>query len=103
MEDVAPFDASDYLDNEETMAEYLSVAAQDPDPDMLLMAIADVAKAKGMNKLAEDSGLGRENLYKFLEPGARPCQETLSRILGALNFKLDKNQERPLANAANCE
>ena len=28
----APFDAADYLDSEEAIAEYLSLAAADPDP-----------------------------------------------------------------------
>lgn len=60
----APFDAADYLDSEEAIAEYLSLAAADPDPGVLLSAIADVAKARGMAKLALDSGLGRESLYK---------------------------------------
>jgi DNA-binding phage protein len=42
---IAPFDASDYLNNGELIAEYLSAAAEDPNPDVLLQAIRDVAKA----------------------------------------------------------
>lgn len=57
-----PFETTDYLDSEEMIAEYLTVAAEDPDPDILLIAIANVAKARGMAKLAQDSGLGRESL-----------------------------------------
>ena len=36
---LAPFDASDYLDSEEVIAEYLTVALEDPDPDAFLMAV----------------------------------------------------------------
>lgn len=83
-----PFDAADYLDNEETIFEYLNIAAADPDPSVLLSALADVAKARGMAKLAQDSGLGRESLYKALRPGSKPRYETISKILAALNVKI---------------
>ena len=68
----APFDAADYLENEEVIAEYLSAALEDKNPDVFLVAVADVAKARGMTQLARDTGLGRESLYKALAPGAKP-------------------------------
>jgi DNA-binding phage protein len=42
----APFDAADYLDNDEVIAEYLSAAVEDPDPDVFLAALGDVARAR---------------------------------------------------------
>lgn len=56
----APFDPVDYLDSEEMVAEYLTVAAADPNPDIFLNAIANVARARGMNRLAKASGMGTE-------------------------------------------
>ena len=56
-----PFDAADYLTGEETIAEYLTAALEDPNPDMFLVAVRDVARARGMTQLAKDSGLGRES------------------------------------------
>jgi DNA-binding phage protein len=47
------FDVSDYLDNEKVIAEYLSSAAQDENPDVLLKALGDVAKARGMAQVAK--------------------------------------------------
>jgi probable addiction module antidote protein len=44
----APFDTADYLDNDELIAEYLSAAVEDPNPDVFLAALGDVAKARGM-------------------------------------------------------
>ena len=82
------FDAAEFLDNEEIIAEYLSDAIEEGDSDALLTAIATVARARGMSKLAEDSGLGRESLYKTLRPGSKPCYETIVKILTALNVKL---------------
>jgi hypothetical protein len=55
---VAAFDAADYLEDDEMMAEYLSAALEDPNPDVFLMAVRDVARARGMARLAIDAGMG---------------------------------------------
>jgi probable addiction module antidote protein len=84
----APFDAADYLDNEETIAEYLTAALEDPNPDVFLTTVRDVARARGMAQLAKDAGLGRESLYKALTPGAKPRYETVLKLLHALGVKI---------------
>ena len=86
---LAPFDASDYLDNEETIAEYLSAALDNPDPNAFLVAVRDVAKARGISNVAADAGLGRESLYKALKPGAQPRFDTIRRLLHAVGVKFD--------------
>jgi probable addiction module antidote protein len=48
----APFDAADYLDSDEVIAEYLSAAVEDPNPEVFLAALGDAAKAFGMARLA---------------------------------------------------
>lgn len=84
----ATFDAADYLDDEETMAEYLTAALEDPNPDVFLAAVRDVARARGMAQLAKDTGLGRESLYKTLAPGAKPRYDTVLKLLHALGVRL---------------
>lgn len=84
----ATFHAADYLDSEEVIAEYLTAAAEDENPDVLLAALAEVAKARGMARVAADAGLGRESLYKALAPGAHPRFETISAVLRALNVRI---------------
>jgi probable addiction module antidote protein len=88
MTKIAPFDAADYLDDEETIAEYLTAALEDPDPDMFLVAVRTVARARGMTQLAKDAGLGRESLYKALSPGAKPRYDTVLKLVHALGVKL---------------
>jgi len=88
IEKLAPFDASDYLDDDEVMAEYLAACLEDPDPDVFLSALADVAKAKGMAQVAKAAGLGRESLYKALAPGAHPRHETIRKVVAALGLKI---------------
>ena len=79
---------SGYLDSEEAIAEYLSLAARDENPGVLLKALGDVAKARGMAEVAKASGLGRESLYKTPAPGAKPRFETIATIMRALNVGL---------------
>jgi probable addiction module antidote protein len=88
MNQFTPFDASDYLDNEDTIAEYLTAALEDENPDVFLAAIADVAKVRGMSQLAKNAGLGRESLYKALAPGAKPRYDTILKVLHGLGVKL---------------
>lgn len=84
----APFDPADYLDNDEIIAEYLTAAAEDPNPAVFLAALGNVAKAKGMAQIAKDAGLGRESLYKTFGTGAHPRYETVSAVLRAVGVKL---------------
>jgi probable addiction module antidote protein len=88
MKNIAVFDAADYLDNDVVIAEYLNAALEDENPNVFLQAIADVAKARGMTKLAKDTGLGRESLYKALAPGAKPRYDTIIKLVRALGVEL---------------
>ena len=45
---LAPFDAADYLDDEQTIAEYLAAALEDLNPDVFLAAVRDVARLRGV-------------------------------------------------------
>lgn len=85
---ITKFDIIDHLDNEEVIAEYLAAAMEDPDPNVFLVALGDVAKARGMAQLAKDSGLSRESLYKTLAPGAKPRFETIVKITKALGVPM---------------
>jgi probable addiction module antidote protein len=84
----AHFDVADYLDSDELIAEYLSAALEDANPDVFLRAVGDVAKARGMAQLARDTGLGRESLYKALAPGAKPRYDTVLKLVQAMGIKL---------------
>jgi probable addiction module antidote protein len=85
---ISKFDVVEYLDSEEMMAEYLTAAMEEENPDVFLAALADVAKARGIAQLAKDTGLGRESLYKTLAPGAKPRFDTIMKITKALGVPL---------------
>ena len=81
------FDAARYLNDDEAIAEYVTAVLETNDPDLLLLALSDVARAKGMAQVAKDAGLGRESLYKALAPGAKPRFETVLKVARALGVK----------------
>jgi probable addiction module antidote protein len=82
-----PFDAARYLDSDEAVAEYMAAVLETEDPDLLLLALGDVARAKGMAQVAKDAGLGRESLYKALTPGAKPRFDTVMKLARALGVR----------------
>lgn len=88
MRKLTKFDAADYLDSDEAIAEYLTASLEDANPDVFLAAISDVAKARGMATIAKESGLGRESLYKALAPGAKPRYDTILKVLHGLGVKV---------------
>ncbi|MEK6660005.1 MAG: addiction module antidote protein [Campylobacterota bacterium] len=88
MSKLTTFDISEYLDSKEMMAEYISQVLEEGDMDELLVAIGNIAKAKGMNQIAQETGLGRESLYKTFAPGAKPRFETVIKVLNSLGVKL---------------
>ena len=88
---VTNFDVSEYLATEESIASYLSSVIEEGDSRLLLAAISDVAKARGMAKIASDSGLGRESLYKALKPESKPRFETILKVLNSLGVKMQFN------------
>ena len=89
-----PFDAAAYLHNNTVITEYLSAAAEDPNPEVFVAALGHVAKARGMAQIAKDTGLGRESLYKTLSAGAHPRFETINSVLHALGVKFAVVAER---------
>lgn len=88
MVNISDWDASEYLDDEDTMIEYLNAAAQTGDPKMLQIALGDVAKARGMAQVARDAGVGRESLYKSLSSNGNPSFSTIIKIVRSLGGRI---------------
>lgn len=78
------FDIADYLDSDEMIAEYLNSALEDGNEDAIIVAIGNIAKAIGMTKIAEQTGLSRPSLYKALSEGSKPQFSTILRVLRAI-------------------
>ena len=85
---IKKFDVVDFLGSEEAIIEYLNAALEEGDSDFFVKAVRDVARAKGMMKVAKTAGLGRQNLYRSLSGGGNPRVGTLFRVLDALDVRL---------------
>jgi len=86
--ELLPFDAARYLTDDVAIAEYMTAVLETDDCDLLLAALGDVARARGMAQVAKDAGLGRESLYKALAPGAKPRFDTVLKVARALGLRL---------------
>jgi probable addiction module antidote protein len=82
------WDAAEYLDSAEAIAEYLEAAFEDGDPALIAAALGDVARAMGMTQLAGKAGVTREALYKALSPTGDPRLSTFLGVMKALGIKL---------------
>lgn len=84
---LVPFDAARYLTDDAAIAEYMNAVLESNDPDLLLLALGDIARARGMAQIAQETGLARESLYKALAPGAKPRFDTILKVARALGIK----------------
>ena len=85
------FDIADYLDNNEMIAEYLNTVLEEGNDSDIIVAIGTVAKAIGMTKIAEETGLSRPSLYKALSDGSKPQFATIMKVLKAVGGQIHVN------------
>ena len=83
-----PFDPAAYLDSPEAILAYLEGAFSEGDAGEIADALGVVARARGMSKLAEDTGLTRQSLYKALSSDGNPEFATVLKVVRALGFRL---------------
>jgi probable addiction module antidote protein len=82
------WDASEFLDSDESIAAYLNAAFEDGDPGLIAASIGHVAKAKGMSQIARETGLSRESLYRALGDDGNPELSTMTKVMRALGLRI---------------
>ncbi len=88
VDDLPEFDATPYLESEAAVAAYLTDILEANDGALLVAALGDIARARGMTEIAKSAGITREALYKALRPGSAPRFDTVSRVCEALGVRL---------------
>jgi len=83
-----PWDTADHLETKEDVVAYLEAALEDGDPSLVVVALGDIARSKGMTHIARESGLGRESLYKALSIEGNPEFATVLKVLQTLGLRL---------------
>ena len=89
--ETSKFDIADYLNSKEMIAEYLNVVLEEGDDTEIVSAIGHIAKAIGMTKIAEETGMSRPSLYKALSDGAKPQFSTIMKVLKAVGGQIQIN------------
>lgn len=89
--ETSKFDIADYLNSNEMIAEYLNEVLEEGDDSEIITAIGHIAKAIGMTKIAEETGLSRPSLYKALSEGAKPQFSTIMKVLKAVGGQIKVN------------
>jgi probable addiction module antidote protein len=84
----AAFNPVDYLQSDEEIANYLTEAYQDDDPAVFVAALGNVVRHKGVARLAKETGLNRESLYKAFSGKSQPKWDTIHRLLHALGVNV---------------
>jgi len=87
-EQLHDYDPADALTSDEAIELFLEDAFETGDAHYIAKAIGVVARAKGMAKIARETGLAREQLYKSLSETGNPTLETTLAILKAIGFEL---------------
>lgn len=82
------FDAARYFNSDAAVAAFIDEALATGKTAVLMQALDTVARARGMSVIAEQTGLGRESLYKALVPTAHPRFETILAVTQALGVQL---------------
>ena len=82
------WDPAAYLETDEQVSAYLDDIFRSGDPGLIVAAIGDVARARGMAKIAGEASRSRESLYKSLSQGGNPSFETIVKVLSSLGLGL---------------
>jgi probable addiction module antidote protein len=82
-----PFDSAEYLDSDEAINAYMEEAVETKDPAFITHALGTIARARGMSRVAKETGLSRESLYKALSSEGNPEFGTIVRVMQALGLK----------------
>ena len=82
------WDPAEHLETEDDMAAYLNVALEDGDLGLIMATLGDIARARRMAVVAQETGLGRESLYKSLSADGNPEFATVLKVVSALGLRL---------------
>ena len=85
------YDVANYLDSDGMIAVYLDAAFESGDTSRIAEALGDVARARGMTKIAKVTGLAREQLYKTLSAEGKPELSTVLKVMAAFGGGLKSN------------
>ena len=82
------FDEATFLETDEDVAAYITEALATGDPVLITHALGVIARMRGMSRIARETGLSRESLYRALSTDGNPEFVTVLKIMEALGLHL---------------
>jgi probable addiction module antidote protein len=76
------------LTDPEEAAAYLNAALEENDQEIFLLALRDIAEARGFAQIAQNAILNRENLYRMLSTTGNPQLSSLNALLRSVGLRL---------------
>ncbi len=90
---ISSYNTLDYLNSKDDVKAYLKevqkLANEANLPELVIEAIGEIARSKGMSKIAKETQLNRENLYKSLSKKGNPSFSSIFKIIHSLGFELN--------------
>jgi probable addiction module antidote protein len=77
--------------------EYLNEALKEESQEMFMLALRDVAKAKGISNIAKETNLNRETMYRMLSEKGNPNLSSLNKLLNTLGLTLTIGMKKSIA------
>ena len=87
------WDPAEVIETKDDVIALLKVAIEENDPDFLLSTIGDIARSRGMSKIAKELNLDRKGLYKSLAPEGNPSFKTVFKLLDILGLQIKLEQK----------
>jgi len=84
----AKYDSAEYINTKEDVIALLETAIEENDPDFLLSVIGDIARSKGMTRIAKELNIDRKGLYKSLAPDGNPSFKTVFKLFDILGLRV---------------
>jgi probable addiction module antidote protein len=82
------WDITKHLATEQDIAEYMTAVMELNDPDLIKLAVYDIARARGMSDIAKKAGVSREGLYTSFSKSGNPSFKTVGKVLNSLGLRL---------------
>lgn len=82
------WDVAEFLDSEEKVFAYIEAAFEEGDASLVAAALGDIARARGMTKIAQEAGVSRESLYRALSADGNPEFGTIMKVMKAMGLQL---------------
>ncbi|MGC4080045.1 MAG: putative addiction module antidote protein [Rubrivivax sp.] len=97
---LSSYDPGEDLTTDQAVADFLDAALVTGDAAYIAHAVGVVARAKGMTRIARETGLSREQLYRSFSAEGNPTLRTTLAVMQALGIELSVKLAAPAARRA---